>query len=207
MSEAAAAPPRRPGRPRDPQADAAILDAAQAVLRDCGFGGFTVDAVATRAGVGKATIYRRWTSREDLLLDVASAIVEPQKDPDTGSLRNDLIELFSAAYVAKTRALASERGDLMAAIVAEAGVNPELKRLVHEFLDQRRDLTRAIVERAVLRGELAVDIDRDLLIDLIAGPLFYRTALSGRGVDGAIVTIVVDIVLQGLGAGAGQSMS
>lgn len=200
-------PPRRPGRPRDPQADTAILEAAQAVLRDCGFGGFTVDAVAARAGVGKATIYRRWNSREELLLDVAGAIVEPQTDPDTGSLRDDLVELFSAAYVAKTRAMASERGDLMAAIVAEAGVNPELKRLVHAFLDQRRNLTRAIVERAVQRGDLAVGIDRDLLIDLIAGPLFYRTAMSGRGVDGQVVATVVDIVLQGLGAEDGQSMS
>jgi AcrR family transcriptional regulator len=199
--------PRRPGRPRDPQADAAILDAAQAVLRDAGFGGFTVDAVAARAGVGKATIYRRWTSREDLLFDVARSIVEPQQDPDSGSLRDDLVELFSTAYVAKARALATERGDLMAAIVAEAAVNAELKRLLREFLDQRRELTRAIVERAVQRGELAIDIDRDLLIDLIAGPLFYRTTMSGRSVDEPIVATVVGIVLQGLGAAAGQSMS
>ncbi len=204
MSDAGA---RRPGRPRDPQADEAILLAAREVMAESGFGGFTVDAVATRASVGKATIYRRWPSREALAMDVARCIVEPEQDPDTGSLRTDLIELFTTAYLTKVRALRDpDAGEPLAAIIAESGVNPELKGLVHEFVEQRRSLTRTIFDRAVARGELATDVDRDLVIDLLAGPLLYRTLMSGRTVDRAVVTSIVDIVLTGLGVvGATQS--
>ena len=200
-TEEQSAEQRRLGRPRDPQADRAILEAALEELRLNGFGGFTVDAVATRAGVGKATIYRRWPSREDLIFSAASCVVEAQRDPDTGTLRDDLVTFFAASYRAKASAPASAGRGLFAAIAAEASVNPELERMLHTFLDQRRDVTRQITNRAVARGELAADVDRDLLIDLIAGPVFYRSAMTQRGVDDALIGKIVDTVLRGLGAG------
>ena len=82
---------RRPGRPRDVGADDAIMDAVVEILTEVGFRGLTIDAVAHRAGVGKATIYRRWPGKEQLVLDALTAERVPVPEPDTGSLRDDLL--------------------------------------------------------------------------------------------------------------------
>lgn len=199
MSEASTVS-RRPGRPRDPQADALILEAALEELALNGFGGFTVDAVAARAGVGKATIYRRWPSREDLVLGAASIVIERQELPDTGSLRDDLVRYFAKAYRDKATPRADRLQGVFAAVVAEAAVNVELRRLLQGFLEERRSATREMVGRGIERGEISADVDRDLLIDMISGPLFYRSTLSGRVVDDDVIGSVVDCVLRGLGA-------
>jgi AcrR family transcriptional regulator len=197
-AEAPADPPveaRRPGRPRDPQADAAILRATVEVLCEHGFGAFTVDAVAAHAGVGKATIYRRWPSREALVLDAAATLV-PQPDvPDTGSVRDDLIALMSGSF---EEASSANKQQLMAAVTAEAAVNPEMKRLLRDYARRRRDGSAVVVRRAIERGELPADTDPDFLLDLIAGPLFYRVQISGRSIGPQVVADVVDVVLGGL---------
>jgi AcrR family transcriptional regulator len=197
-SEAPVDPPvesRRPGRPRDPQADAAILQATVEVLCEHGFGAFTVDAVAAHAGVGKATIYRRWPSREALVLDAAATLV-PQPDvPDTGSVRDDLIALMSGSFA---DAASANKQQLMAAVTAEAVVNPEMKRLLRDYTQRRRDGSAVVVRRAIERGELPADTDPDFLLDLIAGPLFYRVQISGRPIGPKVVADVVDVVLGGL---------
>jgi AcrR family transcriptional regulator len=197
-SDAPVDPPaeaRRPGRPRDPQADAAILQATVEVLCEHGFGAFTVDAVAAHAGVGKATIYRRWPSREALVLDAAATLV-PQPDvPDTGSVRDDLIALMSGSF---EDAASASKQQLMAAVTAEAVVNPEMKRLLRDYTQRRRDGSAVVVRRAIERGELPADTDPDFLLDLIAGPLFYRVQISGRPIGPQVVADVVDVVLGGL---------
>lgn len=195
-----AAVARRPGRPRDPQADALILQAAHDELVASGFGGFTVDAVASRAGVGKATIYRRWPSREELVLGAARVVIENHEVPDTGHVRSDLVQYFSRAYKDKASGKAAEFSGVFPALVAEAAVNPDLKRLLQEFLEERRSATRQIVARGVARGELSSAIDTDLFIDMMSGPLLYRSALSERPVDADVVAVVVDAALRGVGA-------
>ena len=91
----------------------------------------------------------------------------------------------------------------MAALTAEAAVNPEMKRLLREYTQRRRDSSAIVVRRAIERGELAADTDPDFLLDLIAGPLFYRVQMAGRPVGEQIVVDVVDVVLGGLAARKG----
>jgi AcrR family transcriptional regulator len=194
QSTAAEAEHRKPGRPRDAGADQAILEAAVAEIADAGFGAFTVDAVAARAGVGKATIYRRWPGKEALLLDAASLVVEAPDAPDTGSLRGDLVELFLRVHHQKTK---DPHANLMAGLVAEACVNDEMKALLGQYVSRRRATSVELIERGVARGELPADVDRDLLLDLLSGMLFYRTLFANRAVDAATIGAAVDLVLDG----------
>lgn len=198
MTGAAQVPPevehRRPGRPRDAGADQAILEAAAAELAEVGFGALTVDAVAARAGVGKATIYRRWPRKEALLLDAASLVVEAPEPPDTGSLRGDLVALFLAAHRQKTQ---GPQDNLMAGLLAEACINHEMKALLGEYVTRRRASSAVVIERAIARGELPENVDSDLILDLLSGMLFYRTFFAGRAVDAASVGAAVDLVLDG----------
>jgi len=195
---------RRPGRPRDARADEAILEAAAEVLAKCGPGGFTVDAVAARAGVGKATIYRRWPSRADLLLATANQATIEIKDPDTGSVRNDLVFVMSALAV-KLRL--TNVGRLLPALAAEAAVNPEMSRTLATFVEERRQPTRDLVVRGVERGQLPADTDVDLVMDLLGGPIFYRALVARRPVEPEVVEQMVDAVLRAVAAGGARRLA
>ena len=194
-------PHRGPGRPRDASRDEAILTATVALLRRRGYPGLTIEGVASEAGVGRPTIYRRWPSKAALVVAAlmdSSLLALPA--PDTGSVRDDLIALMHGAFEAAEH---PQKQPLMAALTAEAAVNPEMKRLLREYTQRRRDSSAIVVRRAIERGELAADTDPDFLLDLIAGPLFYRVQMAGRPVGEQIVVDVVDVVLGGLAARKG----
>jgi AcrR family transcriptional regulator len=178
-------PARRVGRPRDERAEKAILDATVALVGEVGFGNLTVDAVAARAGVGKATIYRRWASKEELVIAAVTCLRAGIEAPDTGSVVDDLAGYWAAmADYVRT----SEGGKVMPALVAEAACNPALGDLLHRFVDERRARVRKILTRAQERGEVRDDIDLELVIDMFSAPVFYRRLLSGaplRPADGA----------------------
>lgn len=185
---------RPPGRPRDPAAARAILEASLDVLREQGFGGFTVDAVAARAGVGKATIYRRWSSKEELILAAAETVVADVPTPDTGSIRDDLLVLAKAVaahFGSKTA------GCLAADLAAEATRSPEARALMQRFTSTRRRIALAIVRRAIQRGELRADVDADTVVDAIVGPVFYRARLTGASLSPRAVERIVDLALDG----------
>ena len=188
---------RRIGRPRDEGARSAILAATMEVLGEVGFGRLTIDSVAARAGVGKATIYRRWESKERLTLDaIAEAKPDDSPVPDTGSLRADLLEVYGG--------MVEQMGDpansaVMAGLMAEATVNRELAEALADFVSDRRERTRAVVRRGIERGELPVGTDVDLLIDLLSGPLLSRALFRMAPVDQALLTTLVDVVIGGLG--------
>jgi AcrR family transcriptional regulator len=194
-------PERRPGRPRDVRAGAAIIDAAVAVLADKGPGGFTVDAVAARAGCGKATIYRRWPSRAALLLDTAHHMGLEPGDIDTGSLRGDLIAMLTELGT-KMRDTAS--GRILPGVVAEASVHPEMRAVLAAFIDDRRERPRALLARGVERGELSPGTDLELLLDLLGGTVIYRELIACRPTDRAYNTRLVDQVLAGLSVSHGD---
>jgi AcrR family transcriptional regulator len=191
---------RTPGRPRSAEADAAILSATLQTLVTDGYRALTVEKVRERAGVGKATIYRRYPSKEAL---VRAAVVhlnrgvtpEPQ---DTGSLRGDF-----QGFVSSMLAGAEISGALtfMPRMLSEVAHDAELRRIFYAALVQpRRDVIELLLRRAIERGEVRADVDVELAIDLIAGPMIYRIVITGGDVDaiGDRAVKILDAVLEGL---------
>jgi AcrR family transcriptional regulator len=169
---------RPPGRPRSAAADEAILQATLALLVEDGYRALTMERVRERSGVGKATIYRRYASKEEL---VRAAIVHLNSDiplpDDTGSLEADYMAVVQIilARAASTGALA-----LMPRLLGEVADNPEMHALFSEYLvEPRRRVVRGILERAVERGEVRADVDLDLAVDLVVGPMIYRVVIAG----------------------------
>jgi AcrR family transcriptional regulator len=186
---------RGPGRPRSEETHQAILEAALEVLADGGWTGFTMQGIAARAGVGKAAIYRRWKSREAVLAAAVEGMVSEIGLPDSGSLRGDLLELMRRA-VALYRGPSGRR---MPGLVSAMAQHPEVAAAVREtFLAPRRTALREVLERGVRRGELRPDIDRELALDVLGGPLFYRLLITGGPLDESLAEGTVDVMLRGL---------
>ena len=186
---------RRPGRPRDARADEAILEAAAAVLAECGPGRFTVDAVAARSGCGKATIYRRWPSRAHLLLETANLATVQLVDPDTGSTREDLVQMGLTLAAKMKDPLV---GGLNAATIAEARVNSQTRESYARFIAERREIPLAVLRRGVGRGEIRDDVDLDIVLDMLSGPVFVRAFMSQMPVDADLMRRAADIVFDGI---------
>lgn len=195
---------RRPGRPRDAGADDAIMDAVVELLTEVGFGGLTIDAVAHRAGVGKATIYRRWDGKEQLVLDALAAGRIPVPQPDTGTLRDDLL-----AYYLPLADIEAQQGAvrLMPALAAEAAVDPDLADRLHAFVSDRRAPVAGILRRAQERGEVNDDVDIELVVDLLTGAIMYRLYFSGAVVDEDVIRRLLEGVLLAIGARSGTDAS
>ena len=177
MSETAESPRRMPGRPRSEASHQAIIQATLELLVDVGYRSLTMEAVRDRAGVGKATIYRRWHSKEELVRDAIVFMHDELEAPDTGSLRGDYEGMARAVVAASRR---SGAATFMPRLLGDAANDPELHAIFYEHLvAPRRRHTRVILERAVARGELRGDLDLELVIDLFAGPVVYRLLISG----------------------------
>ena len=194
--------PRAPGRPRDARADAAILDATLRLVGSVGLGRLTMDAVAATAGVSKATIYRRWASKEALVLDAWMACFTDDTIPDTGSLERDLVSILGGLRDNITKGLLAR---VLPQMVAASQVNEELARAYRHFVVNRRRRTNVVLTRAIERGELPAGTDLELAQDMLVGPLFYRTLLSGEVIDDDLVATVVQTVLAGMRAQIGRS--
>ena len=192
---AEAVAPRGPGRPRDARCDPAILEATLELAAAVGLGGLTMDAVAARAGVSKATIYRRWSSKEALVLDAWMACFPLESVPDTGSLTGDMI-----AHARQFRDTVSTGtfSRVLPQMVAAARVNDELAAVYQRFVTERRARMRVALERAVARGELPAGVDLELVQDLLIGPQFYRTLVSGEASSDEVIAEVVAIVVAGV---------
>jgi AcrR family transcriptional regulator len=186
----------RPGRPRSPECDRAILDAALALLPELGFDGFTMEAVAARAGVGKATVYRRYAGKAALVMRAAACLTEAEAPaPDTGSLRGDLSTIARNLVHLLTDTPA---GRCIPEIVAALPHAPGLAAEHAVFLSRRRAATARAVRRAVDRGEVSPGTDAELVADLVAGPIFYRHLVSRGRLDAAYADRVADSVLAAL---------
>jgi AcrR family transcriptional regulator len=169
---------RPPGRPRSAEADEAILRAALELLADDGYRALTMEAVRERAGVGKATLYRRYGSKDEL---VRAAIAHLNYDlplpEDTGSLEGDF-----AATAASALAGAEAVGglQLMPRLLAEVADAPEMHRIFSaQLVEPRRKIMRELLRRAQRRGEVRAELDLELGVDLMVGPLIYRVIISG----------------------------
>jgi AcrR family transcriptional regulator len=197
MSPAQDTVDRRPGRPRDAGADEAIMLASVEVLAEKGPAGFTVDEVAARAGCGKATIYRRWSSRAALMLDTAHRMGLEPPALDTGSLRDDLVPMLTELG---TKMRDTPAGRILPGVIAEASIHPEMKEVLADFISDRRHRPREMVARGIERGELPADTDVELLLDVLGGTVIYRELIACAPTDEAYIAGLVDAVLTGFGA-------
>lgn len=183
-----------PGRPRSDEAHRAILDATLQLLSETGYEHLTISAVATRAGVGKATIYRRWPSKAPLVVEALEQL--PQLPcPDTGNLIDDLtLHIEAFVHALRTTPLAS----VLAALGGERVHNPELSKLLLPFFVERRSPLQRVLQRAVSRNELPPDIDLEASADVIMGPINTRFLFTGGDLDPSIIRPFVEASLFGI---------
>ncbi|MGV0577894.1 TetR/AcrR family transcriptional regulator [Mycolicibacterium elephantis] len=158
------------GRPRDPQLDGRVHSAATQVYAKSGWAGFSIDAVARQARVGKSSIYLRWPDTTSLLLDTIEAAVDLPLDIDTGSVRGDLLVLARGIM----RLLTGDKGDVLLRLSTEARMVPELAPRWEQFVAANVAATRKIVRRAVARGEFPRGTDVTTLLDALFGALLMR---------------------------------
>jgi AcrR family transcriptional regulator len=189
-------PPR--GRPRSEAARRAILDAAAELLLTHGLATVSMDTLAERAGVSKATIYRWWPTKETLALDALYtewAAARPRTS-DTGSLRGDLLALLRP-WVRRVGTRPYAR--IMAALITQAHTDPAFAAEYHQrFFEPRRDQARALFQRAIKRGEIPPDTDIDVALDLIYGPLYHRWLQGHAPLNDRFTRDVVDMALHGM---------
>ena len=187
------------GRPRDERADRAILAAALELMAERGVRDLRMDDVADRARVGKATIYRRYRSKDELVTAAVAALVSEIAIPDTGSTRGDLLELMGNAVEVYG---GSVEGGVMPSLVDAMSRDTELARSVREgFLAERRAALRTVLERGMERGDLRADLDLELALDVLGGPLFYRLLITGGPIDRRLAEGVVELILRGFAPG------
>jgi AcrR family transcriptional regulator len=187
---------RSPGRPRSEKARKAILAAAMELLLDHGLNAMSMDDVAGRAGVSKATIYRWWPSKERLALDALAAewaSTPTASQRHTGSLRGDLLTRFRPWLRQLNR---KPFARVVAGLVAEAQTNPEFAELYRkQFVAPRRDATRELLVRARDRGEIAANTDLEVTLDLLYGPIYHRLLHGHAPLTERFAQQVIDCVI------------
>jgi AcrR family transcriptional regulator len=189
------------GRPRSEKARKAIMDAAADLLIARGLSAVSMDAVAERAGVSKATIYRWWPTKESLALDALFTewtAVEPGPR-DTGTLRGDLLALLRPwARLATSKPY----GRVIAALITQAQTDPAFAaEYLQRFVEPRRDQARAIFRRAIDRGEITPDTKIEVALDLLYGPIYHRLLHGHAPLNDRFVRDVVDLALAGIQPG------
>ncbi|HET7206315.1 MAG TPA: TetR/AcrR family transcriptional regulator [Terriglobales bacterium] len=186
---------RPPGRPRSEEARLAILSASLKVLAKTGFSDFTIEEVAERAAVGKATVYRWWPDKAALVADAfANSTVSKLHFPDTGSIYTDLSQQMRQLI----RVFRSRRGRIVAAILAAGQSEREVLTAFRDrFMMPRRQEAYVTVDRAIARGELRRNIDRDLLLDSLYGPVYMRFLIQHDPLTPEFVDHLCEMVLRG----------
>jgi AcrR family transcriptional regulator len=204
MTQLDAAP--KLGRKRDLSRDPEILDATLEVLAETGYEGLTIDAVAARAKAGKATVYRRWDSKADLVIDAVGCMknrgLDPEDLPDTGTLRGDLVAMIKPHSIAD----AKQKLLVMAGVVSMMSKHPELTDAMNEVLvAPRARANRILFSRAVERGEIRADLDLETLSLVSASMATYRTLILRKPVDRAFLMSVIDgVILPAVGLPSGE---
>jgi AcrR family transcriptional regulator len=180
---AEAAPARRRGRPRSEKAEQAILAATLRMVGVRGVAGTTIEGVAAEAGVGKTTIYRRWQSKNELILAAVSQMAPGGDPPDTGSVPGDLEALRD---MQRTRLAGTGLLTVAPRVLAESMNDPELHQgFLERVIEPNRLLLRTVVERGRERGELRPDVEVESLVDVLHGTVIYKILLA-RGDPGSL---------------------
>jgi AcrR family transcriptional regulator len=188
---------RAPGRPRSARADEAIIEAVLDLLAEgSNIETLSIEAVATRAAVGKATIYRRWPNKEALIVHALAALKGPMPEIVGESIREDLLALLRPIGAASS----TRAGRIMPCLIPEVQRNPEMAARYRQLTEPRRELMRSVLRRGISTGELRADIDIDATVAMLTGPMVAQTMLmSYPSVDLAkLPEQIVDTMLPGL---------
>jgi len=193
--------PGKPGRPRSEHAEQAIIEATLDLFAEQGFEGVCVEAVAARAGVGKATIYRRWPNKEELLLAAFGSLKSPYPEPAGVSVRDDLVAMLKVMCSDKADPRKARR---YALLLGEGEKYPRLMaRYKESVVEPRRDVMRAVIRRGIETGELRPDIDVEVALLALTGVVLAKEKSAAGDPDAlndAFAARVVDGVLLGLAA-------
>lgn len=189
---------RKRGRPRDPEADGRILDAAAALILAHGFDNMTVDDVAARAHVGKATVYRRWAKKEDLAVAAMGQLYDAQMPtPDTGNIETDLREAFAQVLAFAN----SEQGSAyIRTCIAESVRDPRIAALYRAANNRAENSAKLMFQRAIARGEVRRDANISAAVQIMSGILAVRTITEMSLPEPSEVDGLVELVIRGCGA-------
>ena len=181
------------GRPRDSKREDAIAEAAIALIQEVGYERTTIEAIALKAGVSKATIYRRWKNKQEVIANAISHHAFSQTPSiDTGNLRDDLVELL----LAKVKVLKGPDGAVIASIMSAAKVDSELaKAIPYSSRDGETQVHEVILERAIKRGEISINANLELLAEITPAIMTYRIFMSQQPVNRKFIEALVDDVL------------
>lgn len=187
---------KKKGRPRNLETEKAILTASYDLLLENGFGAVTVEKIAERAKVSKATIYKWWPNKAAVVMDgFLSAAMSRLPVPDTGTVAEDIF--IQANNLAKF--LTSREGKVINELIAEGQSDLKVaEEYRSRYFNPRRLDSRRILERGVQRGELKKDLDLELCIDLIYGPLFYRLLVTGENIEEDFIRILINYAFEGI---------
>jgi AcrR family transcriptional regulator len=191
------------GRKRDHTRDPEILDAALDVLAEEGYDGMTIDMVAARAKAGKATLYRRWASKGELVVDAVACMkrndLAPDRLPDTGTLRGDLVGMIKPRSIEE----GEKKLQIMAGLVSVLSRSPELAAAINQaIIEPRAEVNRILLRRAVARGEISPECDIDAVALISPAMAAYRVLVLQKPVDREFLLSVIDgVILPAVGLG------
>lgn len=184
------------GRPRSEKTKTDILTASYDLLIENGFAAVTVEKIAERAGVSKATIYKWWPNKAAVVIEAfLNATSQKLPIPDTGSTIEDMFIQVNNFV----KFLMSRKGNVLSEIIAEGQFDPKLADIYRKaYFKPRRSISKQILERGISRGELRKDLNMELTIDLIWGPVFYRLLITGEVIDDIFVKNLMNYVFEGI---------
>ncbi|MFF9012044.1 TetR/AcrR family transcriptional regulator [Streptomyces sp. NPDC014870] len=188
--------PSSRGRPRDPRSHEAIVGAVTELVTEVGYAATSIGAVAARAGVGKDTVYRRWRGKPELVFEAVFTTTDHAPVPDTGTLAGDLTALLRG-LVDEFQAPAAAAA--LPGLLADFAADPVLKaRIRSDFLAPAKERLLVVFERAVARGEIAVDTPVDLVLDTLAGAVFFHIGLAGEDPDPELPGRLAAVLAKGM---------
>lgn len=209
QTELPAADAPRLGRKRDASRDGAILEAAITILGEVGYNRMTMDMVAVRAKAGKATVYRRWASKGDMVLDAVAQMKREQVDlgnlPDTGTLRGDLLALFKPASVEESERKLRALAGLSALLAQDASLAGAASNAI---VEPWVAANRALLHKAAARGEISADTPVETMATIIPSLAAYRALIERRPFDRAFLVEMLDhVLLPALSIGAAAAVA
>jgi AcrR family transcriptional regulator len=179
----------------------AIRNAVMSELAEVGYGRLSIEAVARRAGVGKTAIYRRWSNKLEMVLEIITEVAGRKVPlPDTGSFADDLDLLMMIVSKALQHRVASQ---IIPDLMAEAARNPQIAETLQRVLrTHQQSVGEKLVGQAIARGELPENTDPEVAVDLILGPLYWRLAVSRQPISDDYLEKLAASVLGSLKGGA-----